>query len=87
MNENEIGKVLVDAAVKVHRERLALAYARRFMRSWRVQDRVMACQEPVELLQQIILWRGGRADFVAPPLQTTAGMLPDGSQSIGTRTI
>src|SRR5580765_7120019 len=31
--------------------------------------------EPVEKLQQFILWRGGRADVVAPPLQIPADML------------
>jgi hypothetical protein len=34
-----------------------------------------AVWEPVEKLQQFILRRGGRADFVAPPLQITADML------------
>src|SRR5580765_2118077 len=31
--------------------------------------------EPVEKLQQFILWRGGRADVVAPPLQIPSDML------------
>jgi hypothetical protein len=46
---------------------------------------LLRSEESIEQLQQFILWRGGRADFVTPPLQITAEFRFRGPEQLGSR--